>query len=46
MEEWFYSDDPLIEDMNTLTTKSKPLDDIGKAIYKRFNDWENVIQSG
>lgn len=46
VEEWLYSDDPLIEDMNVLITKSQNLNDIGQTIYKRYHEWDNVLNAG
>lgn len=39
---WFYSEDPLIEDMKTLSEKTQKLNSVGQVIYKRYYDWENL----
>lgn len=46
VEEWFYSGDVGIEDMNILSDKVKNLDQIGQVLYRRFNEWNNVLESG
>lgn len=46
VEEWFYSGDAEIEDMNVLSNKVNNLDQIGQIIYRRFNEWNNVIEAG
>jgi heat shock protein 4 len=45
VQKWFYSEDPLLEDMNTLDSKTQKLNDLGQAIYKRFYEWENVVNA-
>ena len=45
MEAWFYSDDPLVEDMKTINEKSKKLDEVGHQIYDRFHKWNNVLNA-
>jgi len=42
---WFYSEDPLLEDMKALDTKTQKLNDLGQTIYKRFYEWENVVNA-
>lgn len=46
MEEWFYSGDAGVEDMVALEGKSKKLNDLGQAIYKRYHDWDSVLNAG
>ena len=45
IENWFYSDDPEIENMSVLSSKSKALEDLGRIIYNRFNEWNNVSEA-
>jgi heat shock protein 4 len=45
IENWFYSDDPEIENMTILSNKSKALEDLGRTIYTRFNEWNNVSEA-
>jgi len=45
MTNWFYSEDPLVEDMPTLLEKSQKLNEVGQNIYKRYYEWENLGNS-
>ena len=44
MENWFYSEDESVENMEILTSKSHDLDTLGKKIYSRFTEWEKATE--
>ena len=42
---WLYSEDEKLYDKPTLEKNSKNMNDLGGAIYKRCNDWNNLANN-
>lgn len=45
LENWFYSDDPNVENMKILEEKSNDLNKLGQTVYARLHGWENVNEA-
>ena len=45
IENWFYSGDNDIFVKSSIESRSKPLNDLGGKVYKRFYDWGKLSES-
>jgi hypothetical protein len=45
VNDWFYSELPEVEDMNVILSKTSSLEELGKKVYERYNEWVNVTEA-